>query len=1556
MNALRHLASATLCLASSISPLAAATHHVATSGDDANSGSTWPSAFRSLQHALSVATAGDEIWISAGTYYPNDPDPANLVRTQAFALKNGVAVYGGFAGTESSLAERDPSTDPVILSGDLNRDDADSNGDGLADANISENAYHVFYHPSGLALDASASLDSVTITGGHADGSAPNNTGGAVYNSSSSPTFSNSTLSGNLANYGGAIYNVSSSPSLSHCILERNTAVSTISGGGAVYDFSSAPVFTACTFRGNTGAYGGAIECNSSTPTLADCTLSGNTATTSGGAINNSVSSDLTLTNCTFSGNSASYGGALYNFSSATLTNCTLAENSAPSGSAIYNSNGTPTLTNCILWDNPGEPIYGTGPVLSDCIVQGGATGTNIITADPLLLSLGDYGGPTLTMPIAFGSPAINTGHAPVAPVQDQRGTPRDASPDIGACEFDPASTSSQLTSQESTSYYALGFSPQLQLSSEVQILSIDWYYGLPGDTSQPVPGASGTTPTLPPLTGPTSAWARITSPSSSFDSAVFSITTSPSPLHVSTSGDDANEGSTWALALRSVQAAIDTAAYGAEVWIAAGTYFPNDADPENLDRTQSFVLKNHVSVYGGFAGTETALVERDTSGHHVVLSGDLSRNDLDSDGDGFPDSNTGENSYHVFHHPSDLALDTSAFLDAVNIIGGRASGPAPHSNGGAILNDVASPTLRNCTFGGNYATYGGAVYNSSSSPHLTNCTFTANAGRAVYNTSSSPTLTNCTLSGNPSIAVYNSSSTPTLTNCILWNNTGGQISGSGATLSHCVIQGGATGTNIISTNPLLLPLGDYGGPTRTMPAAFGSPAIDSGLLAGAPSQDQRGILRDATPDIGACEHDPNSTQTLTISQENTTQYATGFSPHLLLYGEAEILTIQWYYGTSGDTSLPVPGGNSTSLTIPPLSGNTTVWARITSPSSFFDSIAFAITTNPSPVHVSISGSDSNDGSSWLQALPSLSSALALAQGYGSEVWISAGTYYPNDSNPANLDRYQAFELKNQLTVYGGFAGTETSLAERNVPANPVILSGDLNRDDLDSDGDGLMDTNTAENAYHVFYHPELLALDSSARLDSVIIRGARANGPSERFDRGAGMHNRASSPTVSGCVFTDNFADFSAGAVYNKNSSSPTTLIDCVLTRNTAVTFGGATDDSEAESEFFNCTFSENFTTSEYGGGGALSCWQSVVTLHECTFADNQSAAEGGAINNWYGCTLTLENCSLTDNVATTNGGAIRNYQSDITLRGCTFSNNTCSQNGGAIVSQTYSDISMTHCTLFGNSATTGGGIHCDSSSRPTLTSTSIAGIASSQGSAIYSSAPCILSRCIVAGGTSGTQIYPVRPTISNCVIQGAFRYRGTNLIDADPFLLPLGDYGGPTQTMPPATGSPAIDAAGTSDPGGTDQRGLPRFANGKLDIGAVEIQSPESGLYVNGLWNTDFDADGIQWGLENAWGTDPMAPDSGPPHSLAGPVIDPAGHMSFTFTRNPSAVAGTRWIVSRSTDLQSFSEIYRFDGATEMLEDDVIATSDGNTFTVTDENPPSGQGFYRFEALYEP
>src|SRR6185436_11290382 len=108
-----------------------------------------------LQYALtSQATAGDELWVKAGTYKPTTgTDP-----TASFVLKNGIAIYGGFAGTETLQTQRDPAANLTILSGDIDNNDDSNNADGnFIDETYTDivgiNSYHVVTGASGATLD-----------------------------------------------------------------------------------------------------------------------------------------------------------------------------------------------------------------------------------------------------------------------------------------------------------------------------------------------------------------------------------------------------------------------------------------------------------------------------------------------------------------------------------------------------------------------------------------------------------------------------------------------------------------------------------------------------------------------------------------------------------------------------------------------------------------------------------------------------------------------------------------------------------------------------------------------------------------------------------------------------------------------------------------------------------------------------------------------------------------------------------------------------------------------------------------------------------------------------------------------------------------------------------------------------------------------------------------------------------------------------------------------------------------------------------------------------------
>jgi hypothetical protein len=392
-----------------------------------------------LQTALETAVSGDELWVAGGIYTPG----ASGVVTATFHLVGGVQIYGGFAGDETTLGQRNWTAHPTILSGDIDQNDVTQSGVVTNTAQIKgENAYQVV---SASAITNTV-LDGFTITAGSANSAPfPEDRGGGMYiDNHSKFTIRNVTFSGNSARYGGGIANNGSSPTLIHVTFFGNSAEHwgggminginktggspsltevTFSGnkaydGGGMDNESGRPSLTHVTFSGNKATDdGGGMYNYGGSPTLTDVTLSGNSADILGGGMYNE-GSDPTLTNVTFSGNTVGQlGGGMYNYeSSPTLTNVTMSGNSAvDKGGGVYNesSNSKPTLTNAILWGNtPADnQIINAGSTItvtySDIQLQAGGvyTGTGNINLDPLFVDAASG-----NLRLQSTSPAIDAG------------------------------------------------------------------------------------------------------------------------------------------------------------------------------------------------------------------------------------------------------------------------------------------------------------------------------------------------------------------------------------------------------------------------------------------------------------------------------------------------------------------------------------------------------------------------------------------------------------------------------------------------------------------------------------------------------------------------------------------------------------------------------------------------------------------------------------------------------------------------------------------------------------------------------------------------------------------------------------------------------------------------------------------------------------------------------------------------------------------------------------------------------------------------------------------
>ncbi len=427
-------------------------YFVSKNGDGTN-GLTWNTAYTNVQAALTTVTNGDEIWVASGVYTPG------ISTLDSFVLPTDVAIYGGFATTETTRTQRDWEKNITVLSGDIdNNDGKDVNGVVTVTVNISgSNSFHVV---TSNGVSANTILDGFTITAGQANGSNLLKRGAGMLNINGSvPTLANLTFIGNVAIDGGGLANdIGSSPTVTNVTFRNNSADY---GGGMYNTNGSRPILNDVYFINNRAArFGGGLRNWNSSPTLTNVFFVGNLGGSGGGIANENRSIPI-MTNIIFVGNTGDYGGGMYNNVSSrpTLTNVTFANNSANTGGAIANDNASSTVFNAIFWLNT---VTNTAPVaynasssltLNDSLVQGGCpTGTicngTLLTNDPLFshnpdagdgdwstFNDNDYG----DLQLQQSSPAIDNGeNGVVTALTDIAGNVRiqNGIVDLGAYEF----------------------------------------------------------------------------------------------------------------------------------------------------------------------------------------------------------------------------------------------------------------------------------------------------------------------------------------------------------------------------------------------------------------------------------------------------------------------------------------------------------------------------------------------------------------------------------------------------------------------------------------------------------------------------------------------------------------------------------------------------------------------------------------------------------------------------------------------------------------------------------------------------------------------------------------------------------------------------------------------------------------------------------------------------------------------------------------------------------------------------------------------------------------
>ncbi len=330
------------------------------------------------------------------------------------------------------------------------------------------------------------------------------------------------------------------------------------------------------------------------------------------------------------------------------------------------------------------------------------------------------------------------------------------------------------------------------------------------------------------------------------------------------------------------------------------------------------------------------------------------------------------------------------------------------------------------------------------------------------------------------------------------------------------------------------------------------------------------------------------------------------------------------------------------------------------------------------------------NGTSWANASGDLQAMIDISVENDS-IWVAKGTYKPTkapwptttDGEPAT-ERDNAFVMKVGVKVFGGFAGTESSFGERNMILNETILSGDLNNDDLASDGD--------------YYHIVVSSIGSDdAELNGFILQHGFANGTKT-------MGTTSSTTATS-------LSQGNGGAICTRGTNTSILFKNLIIRDNYAEAYGGAvyqrTGGTGKEFRWENVQFINN--QAKNNAGGAMYTYPSINTpqllLVNCIFDGNQANSSGGAIYH-YGAVssgFTVINSVVKNNKVGSSGAGFYITQSSSTnqaiVTNTTFDSNisssTNSYGGHLYVNR---NLLVTDSKFYNGSNSQGGAIYANS------------------------------------------------------------------------------------------------------------------------------------------------------------------------------------------------------------------------------------------------------------------